>query len=381
VTTLLVTNDFPPKVGGIQSYLSELWRRLPPERHAVLTRAQPNSDLFDAAFPLRIHRVGASTLLPFPRIASAVRAYAEEVGADFVLFDPALPIGALGPRLGLPYGVVLHGSEVTVPARLPWTSRLLRYVLAGAEIAVAAGTYPAREARRLAGEVMPTVVIVPPGVDGQRFVPLDNATIEAARRRFGLPTNGRVVVGVSRLVPRKGFDVLIEASARLGKTRPDLAVVIAGSGRDERRLDRLVRRLDAPVRLVGHVSDEELPLLVGSADVAAMLCRTRWGGLEQEGFGIVFLEAAAARVPQVAGRSGGAHEAVVDQVTGFVVDRPADVVVAEAALARLLDDERLRRQMGAAGRTRAVTEFDYQDLASRLDDALRRAETGRARAG
>ena len=381
MTTLLVTNDFPPKVGGIQSYLFELWRRLPPERHAVFTRAQPNAESFDVAFPLRIRRVRAAALLPSPHIASALREYASAVDADFVLFDPALPIGHLASKLGMPYGVVLHGSEVTVPARLPLTQTLLRRVLSGADLVIAAGNYPAREARRLAGSAMPEIVIVPPGVDSERFHPLDAETIDATRRRFGLPTEGRVVVGVSRLVPRKGFDVLIEAAADLGETRPDLAVAIAGAGRDAKRLDRLIRRRRAPVHLLGRVSDGELPLLVGSADVAAMLCRTRWLGLEQEGFGIVFLEAAAAGVPQVAGRSGGSHEAVVDQVTGIVVDRPADVVVARAGLARLLDDQDLRENMGAAGRVRAEAEFNYDDLAARLDTALRRADTGGARAG
>ncbi len=381
MTTLLVTNDFPPKVGGIQSYLFELWRRLPPERHAVFTRAQPNAESFDVAFPLRIRRVRAAALLPSPHIASALREYASAVDANFVLFDPALPIGHLASKLGMPYGVVLHGSEVTVPARLPLTQTLLRRVLSGADLVIAAGNYPAREARRLAGSAMPEIVIVPPGVDSERFHPLDAETIDATRRRFGLPTEGRVVVGVSRLVPRKGFDVLIEAAADLGETRPDLAVAIAGAGRDAKRLDRLIRRRRAPVHLLGRVSDGELPLLVGSADVAAMLCRTRWLGLEQEGFGIVFLEAAAAGVPQVAGRSGGSHEAVVDQVTGIVVDRPADVVVARAALARLLDDQDLRENMGAAGRVRAEAEFNYDDLAARLDTALRRADTGGARAG
>jgi phosphatidylinositol alpha-1,6-mannosyltransferase len=170
------------------------------------------------------------------------------------------------------------------------------------------------------------------------------------------------------------MDVLIEASAALAAEHPDLVVAIAGAGRDARRLASLARRLDAPVRFFGGVSDEDLPGLVGAADIAAVLCRTRWGGLEQEGFGIVFLEAAATGVPQVAGRSGGSHEAVVDGVTGLVVDRPGDVAVATRALAALLDDEGRRLGLGAAARRRACAEFDYDILATRLDAALRAAE-------
>ena len=131
-------------------------------------------------------------------------------------------------------------------------------------------------------------------------------------RGFGLPERGRVVLGVSRLVPRKGFDVLVESAARLSEARPDLVVAIAGDGRDRSRLERLVARTAAPVRLLGRVPHDRLPALYGAADVFAMLCRDRWAGLEQEGFGIVFLEAAATGVPQVAGASGGAAEAVLD---------------------------------------------------------------------
>ncbi|MGA8296470.1 MAG: glycosyltransferase family 4 protein [Acidimicrobiales bacterium] len=381
MTSLLVTNDFPPKVGGIQSYLFELWRRLPTERHAVLTRAQPNAEAFDASSPVVVRRIPARVLLPTPSVASAVRAYAKEIGAGFVVFDPALPLGHLGPQLGIPYGLILHGAEVTVPSRLPVTSKLLRRVLEGADLVIAAGSYPAQEARRLTRGAIADPVVIPPGVDGSRFELLDAARRSSARALFGLAPDAQVIVGVSRLVPRKGFDVLIEAAAELRTTHPDLAVAIAGAGRDETRLRRLIRRLRAPVRLLGRVSDEDLPLLVGSADIFSMLCRTRWGGLEQEGFGIVFLEAAAAGVPQVAGRSGGSHEAVLDQVTGLVVDRPADLVVASSALARLLDDEDLRRRMGSAARSRALEEFNYESLAARLEEALSKAEAGEARAG
>jgi phosphatidylinositol alpha-1,6-mannosyltransferase len=276
-----------------------------------------------------------------------------------------LPLGLLGPTLGRPYGLVVHGAEVTVPGRLPVSNLALRSALRGADIVVAAGGYPLAEAERAAGRRLPAVVI-PPGVDTDRFVPLADAERVAVRRRFGLPVDGVVVLAVSRLVPRKGFDTVIEAVRRLD--RPDVSLAVVGGGRDESRLRRLAD--GAPVTFLGRVPDDDLPGLYGAADVFAMLCRDRWAGLEQEGFGIVFLEAAACGVPAVAGRSGGSHEAVVDGSTGLVVDRPTDVDAAVAALSQLVDDPDRREKMGEAARERAVAEFRYDDLAVRLGEAL-----------
>jgi len=369
MTHLFVTNDFPPKIGGIQSMLWELWRRLDPATFAVLTTPHDGDADWDREQAYRVVRDQDRVLLPTPGLARRIDGLAAEIGAAGVLLDPALPVGLLGPHLARPYGVVLHGAEVTVPGRLPGTSQLLRRVLRGASIVVAAGGYPLAEAERAAGRDLPSV-IVPPGVDTDRFVPLDPDQRRAARQRLGLPVEGRLVVSVSRLVPRKGMDVLIQAAARLAPSRPDLCVAIAGGGRDHDRLARLVASTGAPVRLLGRVAHEDLPALYGCGDLFAMLCRNRWAGLEQEGFGIVFLEAAAAGVPQVAGDSGGAAEAVVDGETGEVVRHPGDVDAVVAALARLLDDPARRRRMGATGRRRAVAELSYDVLAARLGDAL-----------
>jgi phosphatidylinositol alpha-1,6-mannosyltransferase len=365
VAHVLVTNDFPPKVGGIQSYLWELWRRLPPERVTVLTTAHPGAAAFDAAQPFRVHRWHGEVLLPTPPVAREIRRVAAEAGAGLVLLDPALPVGFLGPRLGIPYGVVVHGAEVTVPARVPGTRPMLKRVLRGAVSVVAAGGYPAAEAARLAGPDLP-IQVVPPGVDVDRFRPMTPDAKRRARGDAGLPVDGRLVVGMSRLVPRKGFDVLIAAASLLAPTRPDLVVALAGAGRDRPRLERLVAATGAPVRLLGFVPDDAMPALLASADVFAMPCRSRWGGLEQEGFGIVFLEAAASGVAGVAGASGGSHEAVVSGETGFVVSRPEDPVAVAAALARLVDDHDLCRRMGAAARARAEQRFSYDRLAQHL---------------
>lgn len=375
MTHLLVTNDFPPKVGGIQAYLWELWRRLDPATYAVLTAAShPDAARFDAEQAergIRIERVTSRVLAPTPGLIRTIRAAADRAGAGLVVLDPAFPLGLLGPRLGIPYAVLLHGAEVTVPGRLPASRSLLAHVIRDASLVISAGGYPAAEARRAArGRGMPPVVEVPPGVDLERFTPLDDIGRSRARADLGLPTAGPLVVSVSRLVPRKGMDVLIDASVSLACRFPDITVAIAGRGRDAERLAGRIAESGAPTRLLGEVSDEDLPRLVGAADVFAMLCRNRWLGLEQEGFGIVFLEAAAAGVAQVAGASGGAAEAVVDGVTGVLVRRPTDAGDVARAIGDLLADPGLRARMGRAGRLRAEASFDYDVLAPRLAGSL-----------
>ena len=269
---------------------------------------------------------------------------------------------------------MLHGAEVAIPGRLPGGRELVAHVLGHSALAVSAGGYPADRGRRApcaGGHGCRRWWRSPRGSTSQRFRPLSPAS-DGPRPvpTSGSRPTGPLVVSVSRLVPRKGMDVLIDAAVRLRADVPDLTVAIAGRGRDSDRLAGRIAEYGAPVRLLGGVSDDGLPALVGAADVFAMLCRNRWLGLEQEGFGIVFLEAAAAGVPQVAGASGGAGEAVADGETGLVVRRPTDVGAAARAIGRLLGDDGLRRQMGTASRRRAEASFDYDKLAPRLAASL-----------
>lgn len=368
-THLLVTNDFPPKLGGIQSYLWELWRRLPADDVVVLTRPYPGDAAWDDSQPFRVERTREKVLLPTPTLARRIDALADDIGADLVLLDPALPLGLLSSRLRHRYGLVLHGAEVTVPGRLPGSRLALRSVLRGAELVVCAGGYPLAEAERAAGRALPAVN-VPPGVDVDRFRPLNASERAAARQQFGLPIDQPVVVGLSRLVPRKGFDTLLRAAGRLHRERAPFVVAIAGGGRDRDRLERVATESGAPARFLGRVDDDVMPALYGCADVFAMLCRNRWMGLEQEGFGIVFLEAAAAGITAIAGASGGAAEAVEDGETGFVVDPPDDVDALVGLLSKLLDDPARLARMGERARERAVREFSYDVLVARLRDAL-----------
>src|SRR5262245_57870583 len=360
--SLLVTNDFPPKIGGIQSYLYELWRRLPPVETTVLTTPYAGAAAWDAQQPFRVVRTKQTVLFPTRALTRDVDALAREVGADMIFLDPMLPLGLIGPHLqSAPYVVVAHGAEITLPASLPLARGRGRRVMREAAGVVAAGGYPARQATRIAGRPLRGVVI-PPGVDTQRFRPLALEARASTRARFGLDPDRTLVLGLSRLVPRKGFDVLIDAVLALGDAPVQLAV--AGTGRDRARLTRRARG-SANVHFVGRVPDDALSALYGCADICAMCCRDRWGGIEAEGFGIVFLEAAACAVPAVAGRSGGAHEAVYDGVTGFVVP-PRDTDAVRAALAALCDDAGARERMGEAARARAVAEYSYDGLVQGL---------------
>jgi phosphatidyl-myo-inositol dimannoside synthase len=365
---LLVTNDFPPKTGGIQVYLHELWRRLEPGRAVVVTASShEDAGTFDAGSDLVIERVKSSTLFfPTWRAYRAIEAAIERHQPDLVLLDPAWPLGLLGPRLSRPYGVVLHGAEVTIPSRLPFVASTLRYVLRHATIAICAGSYPEDQARRNAVEDLCPVLRVDPGVDPDRFRPLSVEDRREARLEVSVAPEEFLIVSYSRLVPRKGMDTLIRASARLAKHHPNARVMIGGAGRDRKRLERLAERVGAPVTFLGRVDDEQQPRWIAGADLMVMDCRNRWFGLEQEGFGIVFLEAAACGVTQVAGRSGGSGDAVRDRVTGLVLADPTSVDDLEAAIESLLIDPERRASYGRHARAMAVNDFSWDRLARLL---------------
>ncbi|MGI9607712.1 MAG: glycosyltransferase family 4 protein [Acidimicrobiales bacterium] len=367
---LLVTNDYPPKLGGIQQYLWELWRRLDPDTFTVITTPYDGTDAFDAEQTHRIIRSREPWLAPYPWLVGRLNDAATGFDAAFHVIDPAVPLGMIGPHLDRPYAVVLHGAEVAVPGRIPGSKQTLARVLDNAIGVISAGHYALDEAERAVGRRLQSVVI-PPGVDTAKFRPIPADDQAAIRVEYGIDPSAPFILSVSRLVPRKGMDTLVAAAGRLQRWYPDLVVGIAGDGRDRRRLARRIAATGAPVRLLGRVSDEDKAALYSAADIFAMLCRNRWAGLEQEGFGIVFVEAAAAGTPQVAGESGGAAEAVAHGETGLVVPAGASLADTVTTFRMLLDDAKMRAEMGERSRVRACEEFSYDVLADRLAATLR----------
>jgi phosphatidyl-myo-inositol dimannoside synthase len=369
--TLVVTNDFPPRVGGVQQYVWNVLRHLPPDRLAVVAPNWPGWADHDAAETYPVHRWPSTFLWPGGDLGRRVASLAREHAAEVVMITQGLPLGLLAPNLGargLPSVVLTHGVEAWM-ARLPGTRGTLRRAIGAARAVTAVSGYTAGFIGEVTGGAF--VSVLHPGVDASRFSPSVDG--DEIRHRLGL-TDRKVVLCVSRLIPRKGQDTLIRAMAVVRQVVPEAVLVLAGDGPYRATLEGLAAR-EAPrgsVVFTGAVADDELPAHYAACDVFAMPCRSRWGGLEVEGFGIVYLEAAATGKPVVAGHSGGAAEAIADDQTGLLVEGHEPKAVA-LALVRLLGHPELAARMGVAGRARIEAEFTWQRRSARLAELLRLA--------
>ena len=370
--TLLVTNDYPPRIGGIQRTLEALAREFPPDRIAVFAPGWEGAAAFDGTAPYRVFRQEEGFLWPTRRVARRIHTAIADFGTDVVLFGATYPLALLGPGVaerGTPYLAAAHGFEYWLSIA-PGTNALVRRATSRAtRVPVLCSEFVARRVRTAVPRRVPVSVLYP-GADLETFRP-DLPTSDI-RERLGL-FDRPLIVCVSRLVPRKGQDVLIRALPAIRRRVPDATLLIVGRGPHEPKLRALAD--SAPMGSVvfaGEVSEDDLPRHYAAGDVFAMPCRDRLGGLEVEGWGNVFIEAAACGKPVVAGDSGGAPEAVVDGETGIVVDGRNVGAVGDAVVELLTDRERAR-SMGKAGRARVERDHAWPRIAGRLMDWLHEA--------
>ncbi|MGW3113967.1 glycosyltransferase family 4 protein [Streptomyces sp. NPDC001091] len=373
--TLIVTNDFPPRPGGIQAFLHNMALRLDPDRLVVYAstwkRGREGAEAtaaFDAEQPFTVVRDRTTMLLPTPGATRRAAGLLREHGCTSVWFGAAAPLGLMAPALRQAGAERLvattHGHEAGW-AQLPAARQLLRRIGESTDTLTYLGEYTrSRIASALTPEAAGRMVQLPPGVDEKTFHPGSGG--DEVRARLGL-TDRPVVVCVSRLVPRKGQDTLIRAMPQILAAEPDAVLLIVGGGPYEADLRRLAAETGVAdsVRFTGAVPWAELPAHYGAGDVFAMPCRTRRCGLDVEGLGIVYLEASATGLPVVAGDSGGAPDAVLDGETGWVV-RGGEPGEAAERITALLADEGLRRRMGERGRQWVEEKWRWDLLAERL---------------
>ncbi|MFU8872472.1 glycosyltransferase family 4 protein [Micromonospora sp. SL4-19] len=369
--TLLITNDFPPRPGGIQSFVHNLAVRQPPGSVVVYASSWRGAAKFDADQPFEVVRERTKVLLPTPLVARRAAKLARAYDCDTVWFGAAAPLGLLAAglrrRAGIRRAVALtHGHEVGWAA-LPGARAALRRIGRGVDVTTYLGEYTrVRLARVLDG--LTELRRLAPGVDVDSYHPDVNGA--QVRRHLGL-ADRPVVVCVSRLVPRKGQDMLIRAMPEIRRRVPDAALLIVGGGPYRAALEELARQtgVERDVVFTGSVPSAELPAHYAAGDVYAMPCRTRNRGLDVEGLGIVYLEASATGLPVVAGDSGGAPDAVREGETGYVV-RGRDVAQLADRVATLLADRDLARQFGAAGRAWVEKEWRWEAQAERMATLL-----------
>ena len=370
--TLLVTNDFPPRRGGIQTFVHGMALRLPSDGLVVYTSSSPGHAEFDAVQPFTVVRDRTGMLLPTPRVARAVTALAREHRCDRVWFGAAAPLGLLAARLlhdtGIERAIALtHGHEVGW-AMMPGTRETLRRIAGSLDVMTYLGGYTYRRIAPVAGHLTRLEQLTF-GIDTETFNPRVDGTPIRARHALGeLP----VIVCVSRLVPRKGQDKLIAALPYVRDlVGEDVRLLVVGQGPYGNRLRELARRhrVEHAVTFTGAVPETEIAQHFAAGDVFAMPCRTRRRGLDVEGLGAVFLEAAASGLPVIAGDSGGAPDTVLHGRSGWVVDG-RDVGEIAHRLTQVLTDRPLAAKFGAASREWACSEWTWDRQAGRLEAML-----------
>jgi phosphatidylinositol alpha-1,6-mannosyltransferase len=367
VNVFVVTNDFPPRIGGINYYVDQLMRRLPLGTVTVFSSRYAGWEAFDATYPHEVIRLETEMMLPSPSVRRRLHDELRRRRPDLVLFGATWPLGHMGPAirrsLGIPYAGFTHGLELTgslVPG-------LLRHIGRHASLLTAASQW---SRTKLEGPFgwrgrMP---VLPSGIDTARFHPGVSDAAVRARHSLG---DAPVIACVSRLVPRKGQDLLIRALPAIAREYPAVRLLVVGNGPYEPSLRALAASTGVADRVVfsGAVPYDELPAYFRAGDVFAMPCRVRWFGFDIEALGAVFLQGAAVGRPVIAGDTGGAPEAIQPGKTGFTVD-PTRVEPVVEAILTLLGDPARAAAMGRAGADWVHSEWTWEVMVDRLRPML-----------
>ena len=374
---LFVTNDFGPRAGGIETFIIGLIQRRPFGQTIVYTSFQENSAQFDADwlanYGVRVIRDRSKILLPTPRVALQLRGIIKKESITTAAFGAAAPLGLLSAsmkRAGVVRTVALtHGHEVWWAKVFPF-NLLLRRIGSTVDVLTYLGEFTRKAiSKALSARAQSAMVKIAPGIDVEHFIPTDASPL---RESLGL-TDKKVIVSVGRLVHRKGQDHLIEAMPEILKNVPRAHLLLVGEGPYREHLQNLVHqlKLESSVTFIGRIQYQDLPMYICVGDIFAMPSRSRLMGLEVEGLGIVYLEASSCGLPVLAGDSGGAPDAVIQNETGLVVSGTDNKEIASAAVA-LLTNLEASQKMGTVGRQWIVDNWRWEIWSKAFEELLKK---------
>ena len=375
---LVITNDFGPRTGGIETFVMGLLERIVDHKVVVFTSQQGDTSEYDQQwfkkFGVQVIRDRSKILLPSLRVAKRAKEIAQMHNIEVVVFGAAAPLALMAPKLrkaGVKKIIALtHGHEV-------WWARIFPFNLAMRRIGNSVDhlTYLGeftRQAisRSLSQKSIDSMVKIAPGIDTFHFSPQADAT--QRRTELGLESK-KIIISVGRLVHRKGQDKLIQAFPTIVREIPNAHLLIVGEGPYRAHLEKLVEKLSlkANVTFVGRIFYNNLPSYLSASDVFVMPSRSRFFGLEVEGLGIVYLEASACAIPVVAGVSGGAPDAVQEGITGLCVDGTNIGQIAEAVI-HICSDSKRATKMGLAGRNWVIEQWQWEIWSKQFNSLLMR---------
>jgi len=374
---LFVTNDFGPRAGGIETFIIGLIERLPKNSVTVYTSAQNDTQAYDHSwheeYGVSVIRDRARVLLPTPRVARAIRKMSKNSGIEIGVFGAAAPLGLLAPSLrasGVEHIVALtHGHEVWWAKVFPFSLALSK-IARSVDVLTHLGNFTKNEiSQSFNSQSAHSMEKLAPGIDTSHFAPDPSSSL--LRNELGL-SSAKVIVSVGRLVHRKGQDRLIQALPAIRQKIPNAHLLLVGEGPYRKKLEALAHKsgVTDAVTFIGRVQYSDLPQYICVGDIFAMPCRSRFAGLEVEGLGIVYLEASACGLPVIAGNSGGAPDAVLDGITGVVVDGE-NLAAISKAIVDLLSNPEKAHQMGIAGRNWIIEEWSWDRWAKRFWEILK----------
>ncbi|MBF8253089.1 MAG: phosphatidylinositol alpha-1,6-mannosyltransferase [Actinobacteria bacterium] len=373
---LFVTNDFGPRAGGIESFIIGLVQHANLSPITVYTSSQGDTREYDESwqsdYGVKVIRDSEKILLPTPRVSRSITRVIKELETEVVVFGAAAPLAIMSAacrRAGAKKILALtHGHEVWWSKVFPFTL-IMRRIGSTTDALTYLGEFTRRAiSRSLTSRAASAMVKIAPGIDTEHFSPVDSTELKTS---MGL-SGKRVIVSVGRLVHRKGQDKLIESMPSIIQEIPNAHLLLVGEGPYRKHLMELVRKhhLEDFVTFIGRIQFAQLPSYICCGEIFAMPSRSRFAGLEVEGLGIVYLEASACGLPVIAGASGGAPDAVIDGVTGVVVDGLDTEAIAKEAV-KLLNNPTLAREMGVAGREWVEEKWRWQIWADEFAKLLR----------